>query len=65
MQSNNQIVILGISIIEKSKKTVESNHLADRVRKKRLSSYFAVATRTSNFYFYNALDVSSPKMELI
>ena len=67
MQSKNQVVILGISIFEKSEQTVESNCSADRVRKKRLLSYFAVAAWTSNFilYFCNALDVFSPKMELI
>ena len=67
MQSKNQVVILGISIFEKPKQTVESNRSADRVRKKRPPSYFAIAAWTSNFivYFYNALDVFSLKMELI
>ena len=67
MQSKNQVVILGISIFEKPKQTVESNRSADRVRKKRPPSYFAIAAWTSNFivYFYNALDVFSLKMEFI
>ena len=51
----------------KSEKTSESNRLADSARKKRLSSYFTVAATTSNFilHIYNALDVSSQKIELI
>ena len=67
MQSKNQVVILGISVFEKPEQTVQSNRSADRVRKKRPPSYFAVATWTSNFilYFYNALDVSCPEMELV
>ena len=66
VQSKNQVVILGISIFEKWNRTVESNRLADRVRKKRPPSYLAVAAKTSSFilYFY-ALDMSSQKMELI
>ena len=36
--------ILGISIFKKSEMTVESNRSADRVRKKRPPSHFAVAT---------------------
>ena len=42
------------SIFEKSKKTIELNRSANRARKKRLPSYFAVATWTSNFilHFY-------------
>ena len=41
--------------------------VAKIVIKKRPPSYFAVAAWTSNFilYFYNALDMSSPKLELI
>ena len=67
VQSKNQVVILGISTFEKLEKTVESNRSADKVRKKRSPSYFAIAARTSKFilYAYNALDVSSSKMELI
>ena len=67
MQSKNQVVILGISIFEKWNRPVESNRLADRVRNKRPPSCFAVAAWTSNFilHFYNALDMSSQKMELI
>ena len=67
MQSKNQVVILGIGIFEKTLKTAESNHSADQARKKRPPSYFAIAAWTSNFilYFHNALDMSSPKMELI
>ena len=65
--SKNQVVLLGISIFEKSEKTMESNRSADSIRKKRQLSYLLFATWTSNFilYSYNALDVSSPKMELI
>ena len=64
MQSKNQVVILGISIFDKPEQTVESNCLADHVRKKRLPSYFAVAAWTLNFivYFYNALDMFSPRI---
>ena len=42
-------------------------HIVMCSRKKRPPSYFAVAAWTSSFilYFYNALDVSSPKRELI
>ena len=47
----NQVVILGTSIFQKSKKTVESNHSTDRVRINRLPSYFAVAAWTSIFTF--------------
>ena len=67
MQSKNQVVMLEVSTFEKPEQTVESNDSADQVRKKRLPSYFAVAAWTSNFIlnFYNALDVSSPKMKLI
>ena len=63
MQSKIQVVTLGINIFEKLEQTVQSNHSADRVRKKRPPAYFAIAAWTSNFilYFYNALDVSSPK----
>ena len=66
MQSKNKVVILGISIFEKSKKTIESDRLADRVRIKRLPSYFAVAAWTSNFilYFYNALDVDHVEVSI-
>ena len=58
---------LDISIFEKSEKTIQSNHSADQVRKKRPPPYFAIVAWTLNFiiYFYNALDVSSPIMELI
>ena len=56
MQSKNQVVVmLGISIFKKSKKTVESNRSVNRVRIKRLSFYFAVATWTSNFTLYSLL----------
>ena len=50
-----------------AEQTVESNCLADRVRKKRPTSYFAVAAWTSSFSFnfYNALDVSSLQMQFI
>ena len=71
MQSKSQVVILGVSIFEKNgtdlEQTVESNCSADRVRKMRPPSYFAFDAGSSKFilYFYNALDVSSPKMELI
>ena len=34
MQSKNQVVILGISIFEKSEQTIESNRSASQVRKK-------------------------------
>ena len=46
-------------------KLAMSNHSADQVRKKGLPFYFAVGTWTSNFilHFYNALNVSSPKMD--
>ena len=66
MQSKNEVVILGESVFKNRKRSL-SQILADRVRKKRLPSYFAVAAWTSNFilHFYNALGVSSPKMELI
>ena len=58
MQYKNQVVILGISIFENPKQTVESNRSADRVKKKRppsyfaAPSYFAVAAWTSNFILY-------------
>ena len=67
MQSKNQVIIFGISIFEKPEQTVESNRSVDRVREKRPPSYFTVAAWTLNFilYFCNALDMSSPKMELI
>ena len=57
MQSKNQVVILGISIFEKPEQTIQSNRSADRVRKKRPPSYFAVAALTSNLalYFYHAV----------
>ena len=38
-----KVVILGINTIEKWNRTVESNHSADRVGRKRPPSYFAVA----------------------
>ena len=62
VQCKNQVVLLGISIFERPEQTVQSNHKADRP-----PYYFAVAACISSFilYFYNALDVSSPKMELI
>ena len=44
MQSQNQVVILGISIFDKQEQISESNHSTDQVRRKRLPSYFAVAT---------------------
>ena len=54
-----------IVTIKKSEKTVESNCLANQVRKRRPPSCFAVAAWTSNFilYFYNAL--ASLKIELM
>ena len=52
MQSKNQVVILGISIFEKWNRTIESKHSADRVRKKRLPSYFADAAWISSFILY-------------
>ena len=55
MQSTNQVVILGVSIFEKLEQTVESNHSADRVRKKKPPSYFAVATWTSIQTIYSLL----------
>ena len=67
INANNEAVILGISIFEKMEKTVQSNRSVYRVRKKDRHPIFSVATWNSNFilYFYNALDVSSPKTELI
>ena len=52
--------------IFKSEETIQSNRLADQVRKRRPPSYFAVATWTSNciLYFYHALDVSGQKIEM-
>ena len=64
MQSKNEVVILGISNFEKWNRTVESNHLANQVRKKILPSYFVFAAWTPNVEFYNALDMSCPKLEL-
>ena len=46
MQSKDQVVILGLSIFEKSKKTVQSNRSANKVTKKRPPSYFDVAAWT-------------------
>ena len=52
----------------KLKQTIESNRLADQVgkKKKRPPFYLAVAAWTTKFIFhyYNALDVSSPNMEI-
>ena len=47
MQSKNKVIIFSISIFETPEQTVESNFSADRVRKKRPPSYFAIATWTS------------------
>ena len=67
MQSDNHVVIIGISIFEKWNRVVESKHSANRVREKRPPSYLAVAAWISSIvlYFYNALDMFIIKMELI
>ena len=53
--------------MELSSMSVTWLHITMCSRKKRPPSYFAVAAWTSSFilYFYNALDMSCPKMELI
>ena len=58
MQSYNQVV--GHKILEK---TTKSNHFANRVRKKKTPFYCTVTALTFIFNFYNALDISNPKMK--
>ena len=53
MCSLNQVVILGISIFEKLEQTVELNHSADRVRKRRLTLLLLPGLQNFIFYFYN------------
>ena len=68
MQSKNDVIYwVHISMFEKWNSTFESNRSVDRVKKETAILHFAVTAWTSNFivYFYNALDVFSPKMELI
>ena len=54
-----KIKSLGISIFEKLEKIVESNHLANRVRKKAAILNCCCLDFNYIHYFYNALNVSS------
>ena len=59
--------LLGISIFKNQKRLLSQTIQPTELENMTLPSYIAVSAWISNFilYFYNALDVSNPKMELI
>ena len=64
MQPKNQVIVFGKVIFEKPELSL---NVRPTELKKETAILLAVAAWTSNLivYFYNALDVLSPKMEFI
>ena len=60
MQSKNQVVTLAISVFEKPEQTVQSNHSANALEKKKLPSYFAGSAWTSKFILYFSKNEVAP-----